>query len=108
MCRSYCGLRDRVAAGLNHPASCIRAAGVPPAFVSSFASHAVVPANAAIPVSPAIDPGLSRLLGCGVMAGLLSVTKRAHVRPGETVAIYGCGGVGLSAVIGRSSFRPAR
>lgn len=70
------------------------------AFVSSFATHAVVPANAAIPVTEGIDPTLACLLGCGVTTGVMSVTRRANVRPGESVAIFGCGGVGLSAVQG--------
>jgi Zn-dependent alcohol dehydrogenase len=70
------------------------------AFVSSFASHAVVPANAAIPVTRDLDPALACLLGCGVTTGVLSVTGRANVRPGESVAVFACGGVGLSAVQG--------
>ena len=70
------------------------------ALVSSFAEHAVVPANAAIPVTEGLDPGLACLLGCGVTTGVMSVTRRANVRPGESVAVFGCGGVGLSAVLG--------
>jgi len=70
------------------------------AFVSSFARHAVVPANGAIPVADDLDPTFACLLGCGVTTGVLSVTKRANVRPGESVAVFGCGGVGLSAIEG--------
>jgi len=70
------------------------------AYVSSFASHAVVPANAALPVPAELDPTLACLLGCGVTTGIMSVTRRAGVRPGDAVAIFACGGVGLSAVIG--------
>jgi S-(hydroxymethyl)glutathione dehydrogenase/alcohol dehydrogenase len=70
------------------------------AYVSSFASHAVVPANAAIPIAEGLDLELACLLGCGVTTGVLSVTRRANVRPGDAVAIFACGGVGLSAVIG--------
>jgi S-(hydroxymethyl)glutathione dehydrogenase / alcohol dehydrogenase len=70
------------------------------AYVSSFASHAVVPANGAIPIDPALDLELGCLLGCGVTTGVMSVTRRANVRPGEAVAIFACGGVGLSAVLG--------
>ena len=70
------------------------------AFVSSFASHAVVPANAAIPVEPGLDPTLTCLLGCGVTTGVMSVTRRAGVRPAESVAVFACGGVGLSAIQG--------
>jgi S-(hydroxymethyl)glutathione dehydrogenase / alcohol dehydrogenase len=70
------------------------------AYVSSFATHAVVPADAALTVDTALDPALGCLLGCGVTTGVLSVTRRAAVRPGESVAIFGCGGVGLAAVLG--------
>jgi S-(hydroxymethyl)glutathione dehydrogenase/alcohol dehydrogenase len=68
--------------------------------VSSFATHAVVPANAAITVDDDVDLSLACLFGCGVTTGLLSVTKRANVRPGDSVAVFGCGGVGLSVVQG--------
>jgi S-(hydroxymethyl)glutathione dehydrogenase / alcohol dehydrogenase len=70
------------------------------ALVSSFATHAVVPANAAIPVPAGIDPAVSCLLGCGVLTGVIAVTRRANVRPGESVAVFACGGVGLAAVLG--------
>jgi S-(hydroxymethyl)glutathione dehydrogenase/alcohol dehydrogenase len=70
------------------------------AYVSSFATHAVVPAGGALPVDPKLDPTLGCLLGCGVTTGVLSVTRRAGVRPGESVAVFGCGGVGLAAVMG--------
>lgn len=70
------------------------------AYVSSFATHAVVPADGALAVDARLDPALGCLLGCGVTTGVLSVTRRAGVRPGEAVAIFGCGGVGLAAVLG--------
>jgi S-(hydroxymethyl)glutathione dehydrogenase/alcohol dehydrogenase len=70
------------------------------AYVSSFATHAVVPADGALAVDDALDPVVGCLLGCGVTTGVLSVTRRAGVRPGEAVAVFGCGGVGLAAVLG--------
>lgn len=70
------------------------------ALVSSFATHAVVPAAGAIAVDPRLDPAIGCLLGCGVTTGIMSVTRRAQVRPGESVAVFACGGVGLSAVAG--------
>jgi S-(hydroxymethyl)glutathione dehydrogenase/alcohol dehydrogenase len=72
------------------------------ALVSSFATYAVVPANAAIAVPAGLDPALTCLLGCGVLTGVIAVTRRANVRPGESVAVFACGGVGLSAVLGAS------
>jgi S-(hydroxymethyl)glutathione dehydrogenase / alcohol dehydrogenase len=70
------------------------------ALVSSFATHAVVPANGAIQVPAGLDPAYACLLGCGVMTGVASVTRRAAVRPGESVAVFACGGVGLATVLG--------
>lgn len=68
------------------------------ALVSSFASHAVVPASAAITVPAELDPAIACLLGCGVLTGFASVTRRAAVRPGDAVAVFACGGVGLATV----------
>jgi Zn-dependent alcohol dehydrogenase len=70
------------------------------AFVSSFATHAVVPAAGAIPIDPELDLSLACLLGCGITTGVMAVTHRASVRPGESVAVFACGGVGLAAVQG--------
>jgi S-(hydroxymethyl)glutathione dehydrogenase/alcohol dehydrogenase len=70
------------------------------ASVSSFATHAVVPAAGAIPIIEDLDLSLACLLGCGVTTGVMSVTNRAGVRPGQSVAVFGCGGVGLSAIQG--------
>lgn len=66
---------------------------------SSWARHAVVPAEIAVKV-PA-DAPLEKLgpLGCGVQTGAGAVLNVAGVRPGDTVAVIGCGGVGLSAVM---------
>jgi S-(hydroxymethyl)glutathione dehydrogenase/alcohol dehydrogenase len=70
------------------------------AFVSSFATHAVVPATGAITVPPELDLTLGCLLGCGISTGVMSVTQRANVRPGDSVAVFACGGVGLAAIQG--------
>lgn len=70
------------------------------AFVSSFATHTVCPENAAIAIPHGLPPRHACLLGCGVTTGVLSVVQRAGVRPGESVAVFACGGVGLSAIQG--------
>jgi S-(hydroxymethyl)glutathione dehydrogenase / alcohol dehydrogenase len=67
---------------------------------SSFAERAVVPANTAIAVDPAIPLDQVALLGCAVMTGVGAVLNTARIRPGQSVAVVGCGGVGLSAVQG--------
>jgi S-(hydroxymethyl)glutathione dehydrogenase / alcohol dehydrogenase len=70
------------------------------AFVSSFAHYAVVPLAGTVPITEELDPTLACLLGCGVTTGVMSVTRRANVRPAESVLILGCGGIGLAAVMG--------
>ncbi len=67
---------------------------------SSFAERAVVPANTAIAVDPDVPLEQVALLGCAVMTGVGAVLNTASVRPGQSVAVVGCGGVGLSAVQG--------
>jgi Zn-dependent alcohol dehydrogenase len=66
---------------------------------SSFAEYAVVSKNGAAKISERIDLGIAAMFGCGVRTGIGAVSKIAKVKLGSSVAIFGCGGVGLSAVI---------
>jgi S-(hydroxymethyl)glutathione dehydrogenase / alcohol dehydrogenase len=68
--------------------------------VSSFCEYTVVPHNGAIAVDPEVSPEEACLLGCGAMAGIGAALNTAEVRPGDSVAVFGCGGVGLSVVQG--------
>ena len=67
---------------------------------SSFAERSVVPARTAIRVDPALPLTELALIGCAVMTGVGAVLNTAQVRPGESVAVVGCGGVGLNVVQG--------
>jgi S-(hydroxymethyl)glutathione dehydrogenase / alcohol dehydrogenase len=67
---------------------------------SSFAERSVVPANTVFPVDPALPLEQVALLGCAVMTGVGAVLNTAAVRPGDSVVVIGCGGVGLSAIQG--------
>jgi S-(hydroxymethyl)glutathione dehydrogenase / alcohol dehydrogenase len=67
---------------------------------SSFAERSVVPARTAIRVDPDLPLTELALLGCAVMTGVGAVLNTARVRPGDTVAVVGCGGVGLNVVQG--------
>jgi len=69
-------------------------------FQSSFAEYAVVPAEAAIKIREDAPPDQICYLGCGGITGLGSVLFAAGAGPGRSVAVYGCGTVGLSAVMG--------
>ncbi|MCU1456208.1 MAG: alcohol dehydrogenase [Actinomycetia bacterium] len=66
----------------------------------TFAEETVVPAAAAIRIDPEFPLELAALVGCAVVTGVGAVVNTARVALGETVAIVGCGGVGLAAVQG--------
>jgi Zn-dependent alcohol dehydrogenase len=67
---------------------------------SSFAERSVVPASTVFPVDPSLPLEQVALLGCAVMTGVGAVMNTVRVRPGDAVAVIGCGGVGLSAIQG--------
>ncbi len=66
----------------------------------TLAEQTVVPAAAAIPVNDGLPLDLAALLGCGVTTGVGAAIRTAAIRPGETVLVVGCGGVGLAAIQG--------
>jgi S-(hydroxymethyl)glutathione dehydrogenase/alcohol dehydrogenase len=68
--------------------------------VSSFAERAVVPASGAIKIREDAPLDLVALVGCAVATGVGAVQNTAAVEVGATVAVIGCGGVGLSVVQG--------
>ena len=68
--------------------------------IGTMASATVVPEAAAIPLPDGVDPAVAALIGCCVSTGVGAVRKTAAVAPGETVAVIGLGGVGLSCVMG--------
>jgi Zn-dependent alcohol dehydrogenase len=67
---------------------------------SSFAQRSVVPARTAVKVDPGLPLVELALMGCAVMTGVGAALNTAQVRPGDTVAVVGCGGVGLNVVQG--------
>lgn len=70
---------------------------------SAFASHAVVDRHSATKIPGDIPVEIAALFGCAVLTGVGAVYNTAQLRPGESVAIYGLGGVGLAALIGAVS-----
>ncbi|HSD11142.1 MAG TPA: Zn-dependent alcohol dehydrogenase [Candidatus Binatia bacterium] len=68
--------------------------------VASFAERTVVRATAAIKIPKDVPLDRACLVGCGVMTGVGAAVNTAKVRPGETVAVFGCGGVGLNVIQG--------
>ncbi|MGL5661366.1 MAG: S-(hydroxymethyl)glutathione dehydrogenase/class III alcohol dehydrogenase [Aeromonas sp.] len=67
---------------------------------STFSEYTVLPEIAIAKVDPAAPLEEVCLLGCGVTTGIGAVMNTAKVKEGESVAIFGLGGIGLSAVIG--------
>ena len=68
--------------------------------LSSFAEQMLVHENAAVKVADDLPLEVLALIGCGVTTGVGAALNTARVEPGSTVAVIGCGGVGLSAVNG--------
>src|SRR5881397_2632728 len=68
--------------------------------IGAFAEQTLVAAGQATKVDPSARPEAAGLLGCGVMAGLGAVMHTGDVGPGDTVAVFGCGGVGNAAITG--------
>lgn len=68
--------------------------------VSSYAQYAVLPQESVVPIRKDAPLDKVCLIGCGVAAGSGAVFNRAKVAPGSSVAVFGCGGVGLSVVQG--------
>jgi S-(hydroxymethyl)glutathione dehydrogenase/alcohol dehydrogenase len=66
--------------------------------LGSFAEQLLVHEHAVVRLDPAMPLEVAALLGCGVTTGLGAVLNTAGVPAGATVAVVGCGGVGLSAV----------
>lgn len=67
---------------------------------STFSEYTVLPEISLAKVNPEAPLEEVCLLGCGVTTGMGAVLKTAKVQPGDTVAIFGLGGIGLSAIIG--------
>jgi S-(hydroxymethyl)glutathione dehydrogenase/alcohol dehydrogenase len=68
--------------------------------LSSFGEQMLVHENSMVKIDSDIPLDRAALVGCGVMTGVGAVFNAAKVEPGATVAVIGCGGVGLSAVNG--------
>lgn len=68
--------------------------------VSAFADHAVVDRRSAVKIDKDIPVEIAALFGCAVLTGVGAVFNSTQLRPGESVAIYGLGGVGLAALLG--------
>ncbi|MEQ8659874.1 MAG: Zn-dependent alcohol dehydrogenase [Gammaproteobacteria bacterium] len=69
-------------------------------FLSNMAEYCVVPAACVVAIDKSYDFKAAALVGCGVTTGVGAAIKTAEVKPGSTVAVFGCGGVGLNVIQG--------
>jgi S-(hydroxymethyl)glutathione dehydrogenase/alcohol dehydrogenase len=110
----FCGQCERCLSGQTHlcrnrPA---RAATEPPrlnakgeavtqfASIGSYAEHMLLHENGIVKIDDDMPFAQAALIGCGVTTGVGAALKTAKVEPGSTVAVFGAGGVGLSAIQG--------
>jgi len=68
--------------------------------VSAFSEYAVVSANSVVKITKEIDLAKAALFGCAVVTGVGAVMNTCAVKPGQSVAVIGLGGVGLAAILG--------
>lgn len=68
--------------------------------VFTWADHTLADEQYVVKVDPKIPHDITSIIGCAVMTGAGAVVNTARVQPGQSVAIFGVGGVGLSAIVG--------
>ncbi len=68
--------------------------------IGAFAEKTLVAAGQCTKINPAAKPEAAGLLGCGVMAGIGAAINTGGVGRGDSVAVFGCGGVGDAAIEG--------
>lgn len=71
--------------------------------VSAFAERSVVSAASVVRVTPDVELDTAALFGCALVTGIGALVNTAQVRPGQSVVVFGLGGVGLSAVMGAAA-----
>ena len=68
--------------------------------IGAFAEKTLVAAGQCTKVDEDVDPAAVGLLGCGIMAGIGAAINTGNVGRGDSVAVIGCGGVGIAAIAG--------
>jgi S-(hydroxymethyl)glutathione dehydrogenase/alcohol dehydrogenase len=111
----FCGQCESCLRGRPHMCSkqgLLRDAGAPPALhqggkpvhqmmgLSCYAEQMLVHENAVVKIERDVPLDKAALIGCAVTTGVGAVLNTAKVEPGSTVAVVGCGGIGLNAVQG--------
>jgi S-(hydroxymethyl)glutathione dehydrogenase/alcohol dehydrogenase len=111
----FCGVCDQCLSG--HPNLCVggfvaRPAGAAPRFsldggavgqfggVGSYAEKMLMHENSVVKIADDLPLDRAALVGCGVLTGVGAALRTAALQAGQTVAVFGCGGVGLSIIQG--------
>ncbi|MDQ1374857.1 MAG: hypothetical protein QOJ09_2195 [Actinomycetota bacterium] len=66
----------------------------------TFSEVSIIPAIGAVKIPDDLDMKVAALIGCGVLTGTGAAMNTADIRKGDTVAVVGCGGVGLNVIQG--------
>lgn len=111
---AFCGCCEQCLSG--HPSICegqdtlLRPTNAPPRLaqdghgltqfmhLSGFSDHVLVHEHALAKIDPAMPLDRAALIGCGLMTGFGAVTRTAQLMAGQSVAVIGCGAVGLSTI----------
>ena len=70
------------------------------AMCGTFGNYAIVPEMSLVKIDDDVDLRFAALIGCGVLTGVGAALNTANIRQGDTVAVVGCGGVGLNVIQG--------
>ncbi len=70
------------------------------AMCGTFGNYAIVPEISLVKIDDDVDLRYAALIGCGVLTGIGAALNTATIRPGDSVAVVGCGGVGLNVIQG--------
>jgi S-(hydroxymethyl)glutathione dehydrogenase/alcohol dehydrogenase len=70
------------------------------AMLGTFGEEAIVPEMSTVKIDSSVPLKVAALIGCGVLTGVGAATNTASIREGDTVAVVGCGGVGLNVIQG--------
>jgi S-(hydroxymethyl)glutathione dehydrogenase / alcohol dehydrogenase len=97
------GMRVAITGGLLDGTTRLTSAGAPlhqMAGAGTFSEYAVIPEISAVKIPADVDLRVAALIGCAVLTGVGAAVNTARIREGDTVAVIGCGGVGLNVIQG--------
>jgi NDMA-dependent alcohol dehydrogenase len=66
----------------------------------TFSQYSIIPASGAVKIPDDVPMQIAALIGCGVLTGVGAALNTADIKKGDTVAVVGCGGVGLNVIQG--------